>query len=58
MERGHEAILDKLLKAGADANTRSSVNDTAMQMAATKGHEMVVERLLEAGAEIDISELG
>ncbi|KAM0258573.1 hypothetical protein ACHAQJ_003744 [Trichoderma viride] len=52
-ERGHEAIIQLLLKAGAEIDSKDKRDRTPLFWAASGGHEAVVKLLLEAGAEID-----
>lgn len=50
--RGQEAVLDILLKAGADINAGSmGEGGTALEQATRAGHECMVQTLLEAGAD-------
>ena len=49
--RGHAAVVEALLAAGADPNARESVSGaTALHWAADGGHAGVIEALLNAGA--------
>ena len=51
--KGHGAIVEALLQAGADVD-KADINDyTALMMASLKGHGAIVEALLQAGADID-----
>ena len=52
---GHLAVVERLLKAGADVNADPAVFNgrTALQAASEGGHLVVVERLLTAGANVD-----
>ena len=50
-EKGHEAVMTRLIAAGADVN-KAWTNDgaTPLYMAAWRGHDAVVARLIAAGA--------
>jgi ankyrin repeat protein len=54
--KGHEAVVEWLLRAGADVKAHNE-NDhwgtTALHAAAHADHARIAERLLAAGAEID-----
>jgi ankyrin repeat protein len=50
--KGHEAVLELLLKAGANLNTVS--HGTALQFAASRGDTHIVKKLLIAGADADM----
>lgn len=52
---GHFDIVERLLEAGADANTPSDEADgqTPLQVAAKEGHLDIVKRLLAAGAAVN-----
>ena len=52
--RGHERLVELLLKHGAGINVQSNKGFTALLYAADKGHESVVELLLRHGAEVDL----
>jgi ankyrin repeat protein len=47
------AVLDMLLKAGADVRARGSQNRTPLHSAAIQGDLAIVDALLAAGAEVD-----
>ena len=51
--RGHVAMVEVLLKAGAEADPKSNDGDTPLHCAAREGHVAVAEALLKAGAEVD-----
>ena len=48
-----EAVVKRLLEAGADINAMTSDGQTPMQYATVKGYDLIVKLLLEAGAEVD-----
>lgn len=48
------ALVDRLLAAGAEVNTRDSVGDPAINWAAYYGHGLTVARLLRAGADTEM----
>ncbi|KAF8249029.1 ankyrin [Wilcoxina mikolae CBS 423.85] len=52
---GHQDVVEKLLKAGADVNALPAEykGRTALQAAAEGGHQVVVEQLLKAGADVN-----
>ncbi|KAK4679893.1 hypothetical protein QC764_208180 [Podospora pseudoanserina] len=55
-QNGHEAVVKKLLAAGADVNGATAASfdgQTALQIAAGGGHLEVVEKLLAAGADVN-----
>ena len=47
---GHEAVVSKLLAAGANTNAATQEGLTPLYIAARSGHEAVVSKLLAAGA--------
>lgn len=47
---GHQAVVEELLKAGADADLTNTVGDTALHKAAFTGRREVVMLLLQYGA--------
>jgi uncharacterized protein len=54
---GSESMIDRLLKAGADANAPlSAVGDTALMMAARTGKTGAIRVLVEAGADVNAKE--
>ena len=54
---GNAALIERLLKAGADANAPlSSFGDTALMMAARTGKPDAVKVLLDTGAKVDAKE--
>ena len=50
---GNYECLTRLIKAGADVNSRSKFRKTACMLAAQSGHERCLEALLEAGADVN-----
>ena len=54
---GHDAIVQRLLEAGAHSSTKFNL-DAALQAAAQGGYEPVVQRLLEAGAALEATRGG
>lgn len=50
---GNAALLDFLLRSGANIMNQNRYGDTAIGIAALNGHESAVKRLLEAGARGD-----
>jgi ankyrin repeat protein len=50
--KGHEALAQGLLVAGADINAADRWRNTALHLAAFEGHEALAQRLLGAGADI------
>jgi len=53
---GDLASVERLLKAGADVNTRTAMGNTALTFAAGHGHLQMVEALLEAHANVNASD--
>ena len=49
---GHDAVVQRLLEAGADVNAGGAYS-SALQAASAEGHDVVVQRLLEAGADVN-----
>jgi ankyrin repeat protein len=54
-DRGHNAVVQLLLRAGADCDVKSSSGWTALIRVAIKGYEDVLETLLAAGPDIESS---
>jgi ankyrin repeat protein len=52
-----QAIVDKLLAAGANPNVADSRGITPLMVAASKPHTVVVRRLLESGADVNAHDL-
>lgn len=52
-DRGHVAVVAKLLAAGAEIEKRTASAPPALQLAASRGHTKVVKLLLDAGAAVD-----
>ena len=50
--RGHVAVVDVLLKAGAVLDSQTKHGRTALMRSAGRGHKTVTELLLAAGADI------
>ena len=53
-ERGHEAIVSQLLRAGAVEDARDVDKRTPLHLACINGHAAVVTLLMEGGADIDV----
>jgi uncharacterized protein len=53
---GQASIVEALLKAGAEADARSSTGSTPLMLAAASGNVETVSRLLDAGADLKIKE--
>jgi ankyrin repeat protein len=53
---GHTAVVEALVKDGADPNARSSTGSTPLMIAAASGSVDAVKLLLDAGAEINAQE--
>mmetsp|Transcript_15298 Transcript_15298/g.30074 ORF Transcript_15298/g.30074 Transcript_15298/m.30074 type:complete len:227 (-) Transcript_15298:110-790(-) len=54
--QGHIAVLNSLLKKGADANATSEDGETPLMLAAAQGHAEVVLALLAAGANATLAD--
>ena len=52
--KGNEAMVARLIDAGASLDVRSNAGQTPMHVAAIFGHVGVIKRLLDAGASKDI----
>ena len=52
---GYEGIVEKLMQAGADINTKNDHGDSALMIAVESGHDAVVEKLIEAKADISVT---
>jgi ankyrin repeat protein len=55
---GHTAVIEALLKAGADVNALEGTQSTALMYAAYNGHLEVVELLLDEDAELNVRDEG
>jgi rhodanese-related sulfurtransferase len=51
--RGHEDLVDELLRLGADPHLRNTDGNTALWLACVSNSESVVRRLLDAGVDVD-----
>lgn len=49
--KGHDAIAERLLDAGAEPDATNRAGQTALMMAALFGHGTIVDRLLERGCD-------
>jgi ankyrin repeat protein len=50
---GHIAVVNSLLKAGADVNKERKQGGTALDLASQNGHITIVDLLLKAGADVN-----
>ncbi len=57
VRKGDVALVQFLLKNGANPNIRNSMGFTALTMAALQGHDLLTQLLLEHGASQDIKDL-
>jgi ankyrin repeat protein len=55
---GHTAVIEALLKAGADVNALEGTHSTALMYAAYRGHLDAVELLIKQGAELNVRDNG
>ena len=55
-EAGSDECLDVLLDAGADANTRNQLGETALLLASRYGYEKCVSSLVRAGADVNATD--
>ena len=53
-DRGNEAMVQILIKNGANVNVQDEDGQTALHYACSVGHEQVIEVLLKAGADVNI----
>jgi ankyrin repeat protein len=53
---GNAAVMDPLIKAGADVNAKTSNGTTPLMLAAASGDVDAVSRLIEAGADVNAKE--
>ena len=49
--KGHRDVVQQLLEAGADKESKGKYGATALMWAAENGHQDVVRELLQSGAE-------
>lgn len=52
---GYQAVIEVLLKAGADANIKDKHQATALMWAAHRDHHAVVQLLLERCPDLDLN---
>ena len=52
--RGRTKIVQLLLAAGANANTKGGEYGSALRAASMEGHNEIVQLLLDHGADIDV----
>lgn len=52
-KKGHEVVVDLLLKRGAALDTLDDFEQTPLHLAADQGHKLIVELLLNQGADKD-----
>ena len=57
-DKGHERVVELLLRHGAEVDLQDSGGGTALMSAATNSHERVVELLIRHGAEINLQQRG
>ena len=57
-QKGHTAVVELLLAAGADVTAVSGFNMTALHFASLNGHKAVVKLLLAAGADVHAVSIG
>ncbi|RYP14536.1 hypothetical protein DL765_006312 [Monosporascus sp. GIB2] len=55
--KGYEEVVQLLLEAGADVNTKAGNLNSPLQAAKCQGHDRVVRRLISAGAQLTIHTL-
>ncbi|RYP53671.1 hypothetical protein DL768_001397 [Monosporascus sp. mg162] len=55
--KGYEEVVQLLLEAGADVNTKAGNLDSPLQAAKCQGHDRVVRLLIDAGIELTIHTL-
>ena len=55
-EQGHQAVVQRLLKAGADHDNSNNNGDVPLQLAAGQGHQAIVQCFLYAGADKDAAD--
>ena len=54
IDKGHTAIAEVLIKAGANLDLQGCRGSTALIKAAREGHTAIVEALIKAGANLDL----
>ena len=57
-DRGHAAIIELLIAAGAEVNAAHKRGGTALSSACYNGHVGAVERLLDAGSKVNVKDQG
>jgi ankyrin repeat protein len=51
---GHHEVVEELIKAGADIESKDSYENTCLMFAVYKGRARVVQLLINAGCEVDV----
>jgi hypothetical protein len=57
-KKGYQAVVEVLLRGGADINARDKSGFTALMWASSEGHAHVVTQLLQAGADAHLLDAG
>jgi len=57
-QRGHERIVEALLRAGANLDAAAKYNLSAAMLAVVAGHEAIALRLIRAGADVSLRGTG
>jgi ankyrin repeat protein len=57
-QRGHERIVEALLRAGAHLDAAAKYNLSAAMLAVVAGHEAIALRLIRAGADVSLRGTG